>query len=86
MDPHAWPSLYPAIIVGVLLGIAHGGFMNIALGGVGALVAAVATFGLIHELRLEEGLLTLAIMVIASLAGAKAAMVLFGFVRRRLSS
>ena len=86
MDPHAWPSLYPAMIVGVLVGIAHGGIVNIALGGVGALVAAIATFSLIHQLRLEEGLLTLAIMVIASLMGAKVAIMIFGYVRKRLTS
>jgi len=85
MDPHAWPSLYPAIIIGALLGVAHGGLANIVLGGIGALFAAIGTSGLVHELHLEEGLLTLAIMIAASLAGAKVAMMIFGYVRRRLS-
>lgn len=70
MGDHFWPSIFPAIAVGMLYGVSLGGISRVLLGGLGALITSVSAFVLFEAALSAEGLLpTLALIGIA-LAGA----------------
>jgi len=70
MDDHFWPALYPGIIVGLLYGLSLRGAANIVLGTVGGLIgSALAYWGLVNA-GLNDGLPSVAGMVILALLGA----------------
>ncbi len=51
MEAHIWPSLYPAIIVGLFVSLSTGAFsvIKMVVGGLGGLIGgAVAYFALAH--------------------------------------
>jgi hypothetical protein len=76
MDAHFWPSVYPAIIVGLLVGLGQGGFKNLLLGGIAGLVGGSGTLLALKAVGLNAGLLgsviTLAGGGLAALALTKA--------------
>lgn len=70
MNDHFWPSIYPGIIVAVLIGIATGGIVAIITGALGGLVGSVAAYFLTAWLGLDESALSLALLIAgASLGG-----------------
>lgn len=70
MNDHFWPSIYPGIIVAVLIGLATGGIVPIITGALGGLVGSVAAYFLTAWLGLDESVLSLAILIAgASLGG-----------------
>lgn len=70
MGDHFWPSIYPAMAVGLLYGFAIGGVRNAVLGTIGALVAAYLGFVFLGSILAEEGVLPLAALLGISLVGA----------------
>jgi hypothetical protein len=71
MDDHFWPSVYPGLIVGALIGLSVGGVLMTLLGAAGGLAGAFAAFYLVNVLAIEPGLLPLAAIIIGSAVGAK---------------
>lgn len=77
MGDHFWPALYPGIIVGVLYGLSLRGMSNIVLGAFGGLVgSALAYWGLVTA-DLNEGLPSVAGMVVLAVLGAYGATSIF---------
>lgn len=77
MGDHFWPALYPGIIVGLLYGLSLRGFANIVLGIIGGLIgSAIAYWGLVNA-DLNEGLPSVAGMVVLALLGAYGATSLY---------
>lgn len=70
MGDHFWPAVYPGLGVGLLYGLALGGWTNAATGAIGGLVAAFLGFVLFGSFLAEDGLLPLAVLLGLSLAGA----------------
>jgi len=70
MNDHFWPSLYPGIIVGLLFGLAGGGFLSMLTGAAGGLAGAAATYFLITWLGLQDSVVSLAALIgAAAVAG-----------------
>ena len=77
MGDHFWPALYPGIVVGLLYGLSLRGLPNIALGALGGLAgSALAYWGLVNA-GLNEGLPSVAGMVVLALLGAYVATTVF---------
>jgi len=70
MDDHFWPSLYPAIAVGFLMGLAGGSIVSTILGSIGGLLGAVALYFLFGWIGLQETILSLVGLVGGAVAGA----------------
>ncbi len=70
MDDHFWPALYPAIAVGLLMGLAGGSVVSTALGSVGGLLGAAALYFAFTWLGLQETILSLVGLVGGAVAGA----------------
>jgi hypothetical protein len=69
MNDHFWPSIYPGIIVALLIGVATGGIVAIITGALGGLVGSVAAYFLTAWLGLEESAISLAILITGACAG-----------------
>lgn len=69
MNDHFWPSIYPGIIVAVLIGIATGGIVAIITGALGGLVGSIAAYFLTAWLGLDESAVSLAILIAGAGAG-----------------
>lgn len=83
MGDHFWPALYPGIIVGLLYGLSLRGLPNIVLGALGGLVgSALAYWGLVTA-GLNEGLPSVAGMVVLALLGAYGATSIFARMSNR---
>ncbi len=54
MNDHFWPSLYPGIIVALLIGVATGGIFAILAGTVGGLIGSVGAYFLTAWLGLQD--------------------------------
>jgi hypothetical protein len=80
MDPHFWPTLYPGIIAGGLVGLAAGGFVATMLGACGGLVGAAAAYFAFAWLGVENDLASLAGLIGGAVAGAQLLIV----VRKRI--
>ena len=83
MDPHYWPSLYPGIGIGALVGLASGGWLSIIVGAVGGLAGAAVSLELNRVLGFKQDLISLALLVVCAAAVAKLMTVLADTVRRR---
>lgn len=70
MDDHFWPSIYPGVAVGVLVGLAYSGTRNIMAGAIGGLLGAIACYFVTSALHVDEGLVSLLAFVVAAAAGA----------------
>jgi uncharacterized membrane protein YeaQ/YmgE (transglycosylase-associated protein family) len=70
MDDHFWPSMYPGLFIGLIYGLAAGGWSNVALGCIGGLAGAIGSFFLLARLGLQEDFVTFASLILASLLGA----------------
>jgi hypothetical protein len=81
MDDDFWPSIYPAIAVGLLLGLAYGGLTRALLGTLGGLVGGAGAYLLSAAIGLQNGVASLA----ALLGGAALGAYIFITLRKRLS-
>lgn len=69
MNDHFWPSLYPGIIVALLIGVATGGIFAILAGTVGGLIGSVGAYFLTAWLGLQDSVFSLAILLAGASAG-----------------
>jgi len=69
MNDHFWPSLYPGIIVALIIGFATGGIIAIVTGAVGGLIGSVAAYFFTAWMGLEESIVSLMILIIGASAG-----------------
>ena len=69
MDDHFWPSLYPGIILAVIIGFAAGGIIAIAAAVIGGLIGSVAAYFLNQWLGLQDSPISLAILLVGAAAG-----------------
>ena len=69
LGDHFWPSMYPGIIVGLLLGLAGGGLVSTLMGGAGGLAGAFAMYLLVAWLGLQDGAVSLAALLGGAVAG-----------------
>jgi hypothetical protein len=71
MDDHFWPSLYPGLIIGALMGFADGSIWSTLLGALGGLGGAFVAFYGVTMLAMDPGLIPLIAIVAGSVVGAK---------------
>lgn len=76
MDDHFWPSVYPGLIVGALIGLADRSILATILGAAGGLAGAFAAFYVVTMLAIEPGIVPLAAIIIGSVVAAKLTTVL----------
>ncbi len=69
MGDHFWPSMYPGLIVGALLGLSRGGLLSTLVGAAGGLFGAAAAYLVLEWLGLEESALSLAALIVGAMAG-----------------
>jgi hypothetical protein len=69
MNDHFWPSLYPGIIVGALVGLSRGGVIATLVGAAGGTVGAAAMYFVTARLGLD-GIVSLAGLIVGATAGA----------------
>jgi hypothetical protein len=86
MDPHYWPSLYPGIGVGLLVGFAVGGWLPLLCGAVGGLLGAMLGLMVNGWFGLTDGFLALVVPVICSALLARAAISIAQLLGNRVSS
>lgn len=77
MGDHFWPALYPGIIVGLLYGLSLRGLPNIVLGALGGLIGSALAYWVLVTAGLNEGLPSVAGMVVLALLGAYATTSIF---------
>jgi len=70
MDDHFWPSLYPGIIVGALLGLSRGGLLSTLAGAAGGLVGSAAAYFVVDWLGVQNDILSLAALIAAAMVTA----------------
>jgi hypothetical protein len=70
MGDHFWPSMYPGLIVGVLLGLSRGGVVSTLAGAAGGLAGAVATYLVVDWLGFQDSLVSLVALLAGATAGA----------------
>jgi hypothetical protein len=80
MDDHFWPSLYPGLIVGGLLGLARGGLGAILAGAAGGVAGAAIAYFAMAGFGLDDGILSLAALVVGSVIGSYALTALYAYV------
>lgn len=73
MDDHFWPSIYPGLIVGGLIGLADGSILSTLAGGLAGLGGAFAAFYMVNLLEIAPGIIPLAAVILGAAAVAKLA-------------
>jgi hypothetical protein len=73
MDDHFWPSVYPGLIVGGLIGLADGSILSTLAGGLAGLGGAFAAFYAVNLLEIAPGIIPLAAVILGAAAAAKLA-------------
>jgi hypothetical protein len=76
MDDHFWPSIYPAIAIGLLLGLTYGGVRLASAGTLGGLIGGAGAYYLAAAIGLDDGIAALALLVACSSVGAYAVILL----------
>lgn len=74
LNDHFWPSMYPGLIVGVLLGLAGGGVVSTLTGAAGGLGGAVVMYFVVGWLGLQDGIISLIALIVGAIAGAHVCM------------
>jgi hypothetical protein len=72
MNDHFWPSLYPGIIVGGLVGLAKGGLLTTIVGGAGGVAGAALAYFVVVWFGLQDGLVSLGCLITGAVAGSYA--------------
>jgi uncharacterized membrane protein YeaQ/YmgE (transglycosylase-associated protein family) len=70
MDDHFWPAIYPGLIVGILYGLSLRGVFNTVVSAVGGLIGAAVAYEILTAANLNDGLPSVAGLVVAAFAGA----------------
>jgi hypothetical protein len=70
MNDHFWPSLYPGIIVGALVGLSRGGVIATLAGAAGGTAGAAIMYVVTARLGLDDGIISLAALIVGATAGA----------------
>jgi hypothetical protein len=81
MDPHYWPSLYPAIGIGLLVGFAVGGWLPLLSGALGGLLGGVLGLMINGWLGLSDGFMALVVPVVCSALIARGVIFVAGALR-----
>jgi hypothetical protein len=77
MNDHFWPSLYPGMIVGGLVGLTLGGFVSVLVGAAGGTAGAGAMYFATAWLGLEDSIASLAGLIGGAAAGSYALTALY---------
>jgi hypothetical protein len=67
---HIWPALYPGIIIGALYGLSLRGVWNFVLGAAGGIAGAAISLPVVAQLGLNEGFVSLVVLIALSFVGA----------------
>jgi len=86
IDDHFWPSMYPGIAVGLLMGLAGGNLVSTILGAVGGLAGAIVLFFIFAWVGLEESVLSLVGLIGGAILGAYLLMRAGRWIMRKRSS
>jgi hypothetical protein len=86
MDDHFWPSVYPGLIVGALIGLADRSILATILGAIGGLAGAFAAFYAVTGLAIEPGIIPLAAIIIGSVIAAKLTVLVVGKITGRAAA
>ncbi len=70
MDDHFWPSLYPGLIVGALVGLSRGGVISTLAGAAGGTCGAAVMYFVAAWLGLGDGIVSLISLMAGATAGA----------------
>lgn len=70
MGDHFWPSMYPGLIVGALLGLSRGGIMSTLAGAAGGMAGAVAMYFVVDRFGFQEDIVSLLALIAGAAAGA----------------
>lgn len=82
MDPHYWPSLYPGIMLGLLVGFSSGGWLALFVGGIGGLAGAVFGLWLNPLLGLQDEFFAMAVPAASAAIAAKVLIMLAGSLKK----
>jgi len=83
MNDHFWPSLYPGMIVGGLVGLTFGGFISVLVGVAGGTAGAAAMYFVTAWLGMEDSVVSLAALIAGATAGGYIFVGLAGRLARR---
>lgn len=86
MDDHFWPSVYPGLIVGALIGLADRSILATILGAIGGLAGAFAAFYAVTMLAIEPGLIPLAAVILGAVIVAKLTVLVVGKITGRAAA
>ncbi|MCK5090046.1 MAG: hypothetical protein KAQ88_08705 [Hyphomicrobiaceae bacterium] len=70
IDDHFWPSMYPGIVVGLLMDLASGNLVSTILGAAGGLVGAIVLFFVFAWLGFGDSILSLVGLIGGGVLGA----------------
>ena len=70
MGDHFWPSMYPGLIVGALLGLSRGGLLSTLIGAAGGLAGAAITYFVVDWLGFQDSIVSLLALIAGAMAGA----------------
>ena len=85
IDDHFWPSMYPGIVVGLLMGLAGGNLVSTLLGAAGGLAGAMTLFFAFAWFGFEDSILSLAGLIGGAVLGALLLMRAGAWIMRFLS-
>ena len=86
IDDHFWPSMYPGIAVGLLMGLAGGNLVSTILGAAGGLLGAIVLFFIFAWVGLEDSILSLVGLIGGAVLGAYLLMRAGRWIMRKRSS
>lgn len=70
IDDHFWPSMYPGIAVGLLVGLSGGNLLSTILGAAGGLAGSVVLYTIFAWAGLEDSILSLVGLIGGAVLGA----------------
>ena len=70
MVDHFWPSMYPGLIIGALLGLSRGGLLSTLTGAAGGLAGAAVTYFVVDWLELQDSVFSLLALIAGATVGA----------------
>jgi hypothetical protein len=86
MDDHFWPALYPAIALGLLLGLTGGSIVSTLLGGIGGLAGAAALYFAFASLGMQDSAVSFLGLLGGAAGGAYVLIKVWGRVTRARAS
>lgn len=71
LEDHFWPSVYPGIIVGFLIGLSGRSIVPTLLGACGGLMGAFLAFFVMSSFEVEEGILPVLGIIVGAILFSK---------------